>query len=73
VRCLTLLHCFESAGQLKTNSALRSRQLRGNIERLGPAYVKVAQALSTRVDILDANYLTQIELLQVCGCTTRES
>ncbi len=30
--------------------------------------VQVAQALSTRVDILDANYLQQIELLQVRHC-----
>lgn len=53
---------------------MRARQLRLHIERLGPAFVKVAQALSTRVDLLDANYLTQIELLQVgigsaiCDC-----
>lgn len=51
-------------GQLYGNSEVRSRQLRVIIERLGPAYVKVAQALSTRVDILDAQYLMQIELLQ---------
>lgn len=55
-------------GRLHANSAVRARQLRLHIERLGPAFVKVAQALSTRVDILDANYLTQIELLQVGGC-----
>jgi predicted unusual protein kinase regulating ubiquinone biosynthesis (AarF/ABC1/UbiB family) len=31
---------------------------------LGPAYVKVAQAISTRVDILSPAYLIEIERLQ---------
>lgn len=39
-------------------------QLRGIIERLGPAYVKVAQAISTRVDLLTPEYFLQIQLLQ---------
>jgi aarF domain-containing kinase len=34
------------------------------IERLGPAYVKVAQAMSTRVDLLSPEYYMQIQLLQ---------
>lgn len=34
------------------------------MERLGPAYVKVAQAVSTRVDILSPAYLIEIERLQ---------
>ena len=34
------------------------------IERLGPAYIKIAQAVSTRVDILSPEYLVEIELLQ---------
>jgi aarF domain-containing kinase len=38
--------------------------LRRAIEKLGPAYVKVAQALSTRVDILSPSYLAEIERLQ---------
>jgi len=36
----------------------------GAIERLGPAYVKVAQALSTRVDLLPPAYLLAIQRLQ---------
>ena len=39
-------------------------QVRGAIERLGPAYVKVAQAVSTRVDLLSPAYLLEIERLQ---------
>lgn len=38
--------------------------MRKAIERLGPAYVKVAQAVSTRVDVLDMSYLLEIERLQ---------
>ena len=52
------------AGSLEANSPQRARQLRLAIERLGPAYIKVAQAVSTRVDILDLNYLIEIERLQ---------
>lgn len=49
---------------LQANEPGRAEQLRGIIERLGPAYVKVAQALSTRVDLLSPQYFTQIQLLQ---------
>ena len=38
--------------------------MRAAIERLGPAYVKVAQAVSTRVDLLSPAYLLEIERLQ---------
>jgi len=38
--------------------------VRGAVERLGPAYVKIAQAVSTRVDILSPAYLVEIERLQ---------
>eukprot|EP00775_Hariotina_reticulata_P007499 gene7499-7709_t len=50
--------------RLKANEAMRAEQLRGVIERLGPAYVKVAQALSTRVDLLPPEYYKQVQLLQ---------
>lgn len=39
-------------------------QVRSAVERLGPAYVKIAQAVSTRVDILSPAYLVEIERLQ---------
>ena len=53
-----------ATGRLEANAGARARQLRGAIERLGPAYVKVAQALSTRVDLLSPDYFEQIQLLQ---------
>ncbi|GAX76281.1 hypothetical protein CEUSTIGMA_g3726.t1 [Chlamydomonas eustigma] len=51
-------------GRLQANEADRAVQLRGVIERLGPAFVKVAQALSTRSDILSPEYFLQIQKLQ---------
>ncbi|KAG2502091.1 hypothetical protein HYH03_000583 [Edaphochlamys debaryana] len=51
-------------GRLAANERERAEQLRGIIERLGPAYVKVAQALSTRVDLLTAAYFEEIQRLQ---------
>lgn len=61
-RCWIAPH--PSSGTLAVNSPQRAAQLRTAIERLGPAYVKVAQALSTRVDLLDEAYLREIESLQ---------
>ena len=51
-------------GRLKANEQARAMQLRAAIERLGPAYIKVAQAVSTRADLLTPAYFTQIQLLQ---------
>lgn len=42
----------------------RAVELRNLIEDLGPTFVKVAQALSTRVDILSPSYFKEIERLQ---------
>jgi hypothetical protein len=53
-----------TAGALQSNAPLRAGQVRRAIERLGPAYVKVAQAVSTRVDLLSPAYLAEIERLQ---------
>ena len=39
-------------------------QLRNIIEKLGPTYIKVAQSISTRVDILSEKYFEEIERLQ---------
>ncbi|KAL4435049.1 hypothetical protein ABPG77_003874 [Micractinium sp. CCAP 211/92] len=46
------------------NMSARADQAMAAIERLGPAYVKVAQALSTRVDLLPPAYLLAIQRLQ---------
>jgi aarF domain-containing kinase len=51
-------------GEEKKNEAKRARTLRLAIDRLGPAYIKVAQALSTRVDLLSPAYFNEITLLQ---------
>lgn len=61
---LTLHYMRQIAGKLKINSPRRAIQVRKAIEQLGPAYVKVAQAVSTRGDVLDMNYLLEIERLQ---------
>jgi len=44
--------------------AKRARQLREIITKLGPAYIKIGQALSTRPDLLPAVYLEELSLLQ---------
>ena len=49
---------------MRENASKRAIALRGALERLGPAYVKIAQAVSTRVDLVDAEYLLEIERLQ---------
>eukprot|EP00882_Tetradesmus_deserticola_P022279 GHRQ01024177.1.p3 GENE.GHRQ01024177.1~~GHRQ01024177.1.p3 ORF type:complete len:100 (-),score=38.34 GHRQ01024177.1:879-1178(-) len=59
-----VLHCVRWLTTLQANEHKRAEQLRGVIERLGPAYVKVAQAMSTRVDLLSPEYYMQIQLLQ---------
>lgn len=51
-------------GQVRERASLRAVALRNALERLGPAYVKIAQAVSTRVDLLEPEYLLEIERLQ---------
>jgi aarF domain-containing kinase len=51
-------------GKLQENSNKRAVWLRTIFESLGPAYVKIAQALSTRVDILPDAYLHEFQKLQ---------
>ncbi|CAG9460317.1 unnamed protein product [Pedinophyceae sp. YPF-701] len=48
----------------KQNEAMRARQLREAIDSLGPAFVKVAQAISTRGDILSESFYKEIQYLQ---------
>ena len=45
VSSLTKLLFVQVGGRLRTNQRKRANQLRRMIERLGPAYVKVAQVL----------------------------
>ena len=53
-----------ATGNVDKNEAARADQLRGVIERLGPAFIKIAQALSTRGDLLSPEYFKQIASLQ---------
>ncbi|HIK25547.1 MAG TPA: AarF/ABC1/UbiB kinase family protein [Thermosynechococcus sp. M46_R2017_013] len=51
-------------GQSKQNQLRRAIALRETLTRLGPAYIKVGQALSTRPDLLPAVYLEELTKLQ---------
>ena len=61
---LTGLGIDKLRGQEKEQASKRAVALRNGLERLGPAYVKIAQAVSTRVDLLPPEYLIEIERLQ---------
>jgi predicted unusual protein kinase regulating ubiquinone biosynthesis (AarF/ABC1/UbiB family) len=51
-------------GQVSQQQARRAAQLREVLTRLGPAYIKVGQALSTRPDLLPPAYLEELTKLQ---------
>lgn len=52
-------------GRLDRNKRLRATQLRKVFTRLGPTFVKVGQALSTRPDLCPPEYLEELSELQV--------
>lgn len=51
-------------GQTKKNLRQRAVQLRETLTQLGPAYIKVGQALSTRPDLVPPIYLEELTKLQ---------
>ncbi len=51
-------------GQRKKNLRQRAIQLRETLTQLGPAYIKVGQALSTRPDLVPPIYLEELTKLQ---------
>ncbi|MBE9182587.1 AarF/ABC1/UbiB kinase family protein [Oculatella sp. LEGE 06141] len=51
-------------GQVERKQSRRAAQLREILTRLGPAYIKVGQALSTRPDLVPPNYLEELTKLQ---------
>lgn len=50
--------------RVKVNERRRAIQLREFITRLGPAYIKIGQALSTRPDVVPTLYLEELGKLQ---------
>jgi predicted unusual protein kinase regulating ubiquinone biosynthesis (AarF/ABC1/UbiB family) len=51
-------------GRAIENQRRRAVQLREMLTQLGPAYIKVGQALSTRPDLVPPNYLDELTQLQ---------
>jgi predicted unusual protein kinase regulating ubiquinone biosynthesis (AarF/ABC1/UbiB family) len=51
-------------GQTEQNESRRAIQLRELLTNLGPAYIKVGQALSTRPDLVTSAYLNELTQLQ---------
>jgi predicted unusual protein kinase regulating ubiquinone biosynthesis (AarF/ABC1/UbiB family) len=59
-----LLHDQETAPNVETEADPRAAQLADDLERLGPAYIKLGQLLSTRSDLLPPAYLEALTRLQ---------
>jgi predicted unusual protein kinase regulating ubiquinone biosynthesis (AarF/ABC1/UbiB family) len=51
-------------GHLKKNQSKRAVQFRLLLTKLGPAYIKIGQALSTRPDLVPTTYLDELTKLQ---------
>ncbi len=51
-------------GKLTKNQAKRAVQMRKLLTKLGPAYIKIGQALSTRPDLVPPTYLEELTRLQ---------
>jgi predicted unusual protein kinase regulating ubiquinone biosynthesis (AarF/ABC1/UbiB family) len=51
-------------GKLTKNQAKRAVQMRNLLTKLGPAYIKIGQALSTRPDLVPPTYLEELTRLQ---------
>jgi predicted unusual protein kinase regulating ubiquinone biosynthesis (AarF/ABC1/UbiB family) len=54
----------KQTGRVVKNQSQRAKTLREILTNLGPAYIKVGQALSTRPDLVPPSYLEELTLLQ---------
>ena len=63
-RFLTAILTDYATGQLTNNAEYRSKQLRDVLSDLGPSFIKVGQALSSRPDLLPKAYLSTLSTLQ---------
>ncbi len=54
----------KQTNRVAKNSRRRAIRLREMLTKLGPAYIKVGQALSTRPDLLPPTYLDELSILQ---------
>lgn len=54
----------KKTGRVAKKQARRAAQLRETLTRLGPAYIKIGQALSTRPDLVPPAYLEELTQLQ---------
>ena len=61
---LTLVAADVASDSVEKKHALEPAQLREKLTKLGPAFVKVGQALSTRPDLLPSRYLEELSSLQ---------
>ena len=54
----------KQTGQIEKNQPKRAIKIREVLTRLGPAYIKIGQALSTRPDLVPPSYLDELTRLQ---------
>jgi predicted unusual protein kinase regulating ubiquinone biosynthesis (AarF/ABC1/UbiB family) len=54
----------KTLGKLQKNQQQRAVQMRQLLTKLGPAYIKIGQALSTRPDLVPSVYLEELTRLQ---------
>jgi len=64
VKTTGLSEALESEQRVAPAEAAKANELAGDLEKLGPTFVKLGQLLSTRVELLPAAYLEALARLQ---------